>query len=361
MRQIRRVASFVIFIALTTAGCTTLPDVKPFAESTAALSAAAGTHYRDVSSEVASLKATLQPGESADSEKFKKRKSELEETQKIFAATEEALNALFAAMTTYSEKVVSLAAAGKTGPDAAQSLLDSVNGFAQLGGLPAVTVAAPVTAAFKKIADAFTQRQAAKSLKEAVAAAQPGVDIVAEQFQVIYGKAMLLAALSLGDKRRLKASQDAGPGVIGFNDNVREKYNDYYQFLNSIVSSVGADADGRASAWHGFCRETTGPCRPKDELEAVGLVEARMEAIRPIVETYNSQIASIEATTAKRQAASKAVIKAVKAWATEHQKLRSSLEDGTSMSAFNLRAALMELSSILGETPAATAPATAQP
>lgn len=360
MRQIRRVASFVIFIALTTAGCTTLPDVKPFAESTAALSAAAGTHYRDVSSEVASLKATQLPQET--SEAFSKRKSELEETQKVFAATQESLDALFAAMTAYSEKVVSLVAAGKTGPDAAQSLLDSVNGFAALGGLPAVTVAAPVTAAFKKIADAFTQRQAAKSLKEAVAAAQPGVDIVAEQFQVIYGTAMQLAAPSLGDKRKLKASQDAGPAIIGFNDNVREKYNAYYQFLNGIVTDVDGDAEGKASAWHGFCREATGPCRPKDELEAVGLVEARMAAIRPIVETYQAQVASIDATTAKRQTASKAVIKAVKAWATEHQKLRSSLEDGTSMSAFNLRAALLELSSILGETPpAAAAPATAQP
>jgi hypothetical protein len=359
MRQIHRLASFVAFIAFTTAGCTTLPDVKPFAESTATLSAAAGTHYRDVSSEIASLKPTLQPGETADSETFKKRKAELEDTQKIFAATEQNLNALFGAMTTYSEKVVSLAAAGKTGADAAQSLLDSANGFAKLGGLPAIAVAEPITKAFKAIADEFTKRQAAKSLREAVAAVEPGVNLVAEQFEVIYGEATKLATSSLADMRRLQASQSAGPSVIGFNDNVRDNYNAYYQFLNGIVTEFDPQAPG--SAWRGFCREPNGPCRAKDELEAVGLVEARMEAIRPIVETYTAQIASIDATASKRQAASKAVIKAVKAWATEHQKLRSALEDGTSLSAFNLRAALMELSNILGAQPAAAAPATAQP
>jgi hypothetical protein len=359
MLQMARVVSSLVFIALTTIGCTTLPDVKPFAESTAALSAAAGTQYRDVSSEVASLEPQLQPGESESSATFATRKVQLEASQKAFAATEKSLDALSAAMTTYSEKVVSLTAAGKTGADAAQSLLDSANGFAQLGGLPAATVAAPITNAFKAIADAFTRKQAAKSLKEAVDAAQPGVNIVAEQFEVIYGNAMDLAIKSLRDTRSRQASQAAGPGVIGFNDNVKENYNAYYQFLNSFVTDF--DPDAPASAWRGFCREQKTPCRAKEELEAVGLVEARMEAIRPIVETYNAQIASIEAKAVKRQAASKSVIKAVKAWALEHQKLRSSLEDGSSMSAFNLRAALMELSTLLGEAPAAAAPAPAQP
>jgi hypothetical protein len=356
MRQIRHVALFVVFIALTTAGCTTLPDVKPFAESTAALSAAAGTHYRDVSSEVASLKPTSLPGET--NEAFQLRKDQIEAAQKTFAATEKELNALFAAMTQYAEKAVSLAAAGKTGPDAAQSLLDSANGFAKLGGLPVIAVAEPITKAFKAIADEFTKRQAAKSLKEAVAAAEPGVNMVAEQFEVIYGEAMRLATASLQDMRSLEVSRAAGPSVIGFNNKVKRNYNGYYQFLNGVVGDF--DRHTPASAWQGFCREGAMPCRAIKELEAVGLVEARMEAIRPIVDKYNAQIASIEATATKRRAASKSVIKAVRAWAIEHQKLRSSLEDGTSMSAFNLRAALLELSNILGEEPAATEPV-AQP
>ena len=41
----------------------------------------------------------------------------------------------------------------------------------------------------------------------------------------------------------------------------------------------------------------------------------------------------------------------MKAWALEHQKLRRSLEDGTSLSAFNLKAALIELDNLLGQKP----------
>jgi hypothetical protein len=76
-----------------------------------------------------------------------------------------------------------------------------------------------------------------------------------------------------------------------------------------------------------------------------------MEAIRPIVEVYNNEINAIEATLKHRRKTSKAVIKTVNAWAIEHQKLRRSLEDGTSLSAFNLKAALLELSTLINQKP----------
>ena len=74
-----------------------------------------------------------------------------------------------------------------------------------------------------------------------------------------------------------------------------------------------------------------------------------MEAIRPIVKAYETEIIAIETTLKRRRKTSKAVINAVKAWALEHQKLRRCLDDGTSLSAFNLKAALIELSNLLGQ------------
>ena len=82
MCQIRLFAVLLILFILMAAGCTTLPDVKPFADSTASLATAAGTYYGDVAGDVATLKQVLLPGEKKTSSAFKKRKEELENTQK---------------------------------------------------------------------------------------------------------------------------------------------------------------------------------------------------------------------------------------------------------------------------------------
>jgi hypothetical protein len=346
MRPIRRIFLFLVPFACVGSGCTTLPDVKPYADTTAALAAAAGTHYHDVANDIAALKTTQLSRET--DEEFVERRKALEENQQIFAATGRNLDALFDAMTAYSEKVASLAAAGKTGADAAQSLLDSAKGFGELAGFSGVPVGAATNAianGFKAIADEFTKMEARKSLEAAVAAAQPGVDLVSKQFEAIYGTALPLANDSIRNTRMAEAELVAGPAVIGFSENVEKNYNSYYRFLISLIKN---DASPPASTWRGFCRDTTGPCRAVAELEAVGLVEARMVAIQPIVDAYRTDVGAIEATYERRRLASQAVIKAVKAWAREHDKLRRSLEDGTSLSAFNLKAALIELEGILG-------------
>jgi hypothetical protein len=352
MRKMRKFVLLVIPIVLMTAGCTTLPDVKPFADSTAALASAAGTHFSDVANDVASLKPVRVNGENETDQLYVERKTKLKATQEIFKETDKNLNTLFGAITEYSEKVASLAAAGKTGPEAAQSILDSVQGFAQLGsmsGIPLGAAADPITKGFKAIADEFTKMEAKKSLKEAVAAAEPGVELVAKQFEVIYGEAIKQAANGIRNTKRMEASEAAGPNIIGFNDVVVRNYNAYYQHLISFVTVF--DSNAPASGWRGFCRNSKGPCQARDEIEAVGLVEARMESIRPIVKAYETEIVSIEATLKHRQETSRSVIKAVKAWALEHQKLRRCLDDGTSLSAFNLKAAVIELNNLLSQKP----------
>ena len=352
MRQIRQCAMLLMPFILTAAGCTTLPDVQSFADSTATLAAAAGSHYSDVAADVAALKTVPLPGEKKTNSIFKQRKKRIEDTQVIFKETEKNLNTLFGAMTTYSEKLANLVAAGKTGSEAAKSIVDSVQGFTEfagVSGLPVDGVVSPITKGFKSIADEFTAMQAKDSLKEAVAAAEPGVKLVAEQFEVIYGDAINQAANSIRNTKREEASIAAGPSIIGFNANVERNYNAYYQHLNSRVTKF--DKTAAASAWRGFCMEGTAPCQAVSELQAVGLVEARMAAIRPIIEAYETKIEAIEATLEHRKKTSKAVIKAVNAWALEHQKLRRSLEDGTSLSAFNLKASLTELGSLLGQKP----------
>ena len=345
----RLLSFFVISLASLQYGCTTLPDVAPFAEATAGLATSAGTHYRAVASDVAAIEVKQLPQEPDDA--FNARSDGIQNTQKIFAETEEKLNELFSAMTAYSEKLASLVDAGKSGPDAAQSLIESATGFANLAGVavPGLGAAAdPLVTGFKLIADEFTKIQAQKSLKDAILAADPGVQVVATQFEVIYGDAIKLASDSIRNFALTEASADAGPAVIGFNRNVEINYNSYYRKLNELVTPSDTDPP---TYWRGFCRDDAGTCIARDELEAVGLVEARIEAIRPIVAAYEARVETIEATYRHRMSASKAVIKAVKAWALEHQKVLASLEDGTSLSAYNLRAALMELGVLLNKEP----------
>ncbi len=353
MRPIHGLMLLVVPFALA-AGCTTLPDVKPFADSTAALAAAAGTQYHDLSNNIATL--NLEKSDIESDAAFQARVKIIKDEQARVAATGKSLDALFDAMTTYSEKLASLAAAGKTGPDAAQSLLDSAKGFEDLAGIaaPAVASAADtITKAFKAFADEVTKRQAKKSLLVAADAAQPAVDEVAKQFGTIYAVALADANDYVRTTEKRQALRAAGPSVIGFNDKVVENYNAYYQSLNGLVPDATADSDkDKATAvWRGFCATKETPCKATAELEAVGLVEARMAAIHPIVEAHQAKVTDIEAKYARRQKANEAVVKAVQAWALEHRKLRSSLQDGTPLSAFNLRAALVELEGLLGQKP----------
>ena len=300
MRQIRQFVLLIIIFAFIGIGCITIPDVRPFADSTANLAAAAGSHYQEIASEIASLKPVLIPGEKETDEKYKNRKTQLENTQKLFRETDRNLDKLFNAMVTYSEKLTSLVAAGKSGGEAAQSIFDSVQGFADIAnisGLSLGAVATPITKGFKAIADAFTKMEAKKTMKEAIAAAEPGVNMVSEQFETIYKVAITHATNGIRNTKRLEASISAGPNIIGFDSNVKRNYNAYYRHLNRFVT--GIDPNTSASAWRGFCQENVNPCQAINELEAVALVEARMEAIRPIVQVYEIKIRKIEGRFAK--------------------------------------------------------------
>jgi hypothetical protein len=345
MRSWLPAPALLSLVALAATGCTAIPDVKPFSDATAALTTAAGTQYHDVANDVASIEPTQLPGESPGA--FAQREKSVNSDKAIFAATSEKLDALFNAMTQYSEKLTSLVAAGKTGPQAVQSLLDSARGFAQVANVALPVAGAGATAvtnALKKIADQFTQMQAAKSLKEAVTAAQPAVNLVASDFQAIFGTPLDEASDYVRNAQIETASLAAGPSVVGFHDNVKRNYNDYYRFLNRYVAPLGGADPG--AAWNGFCQPGHEPCRARIELEAVGLVEARMSAIQPLISTYEAQVAGINATLARRHAANAAVVRAVNAWALEHSKLAQSLGDGTPLSALNLRAAVSELNGL---------------
>lgn len=348
MRSPRLLTPALLSLALAAAGCASLPDVKPFSDATAALATAARADYHDVANDVASIQPVPLPGESSDA--FDLRAKSIKDSKETFAATSQRLDGLFDSMIAYSEKLTSLVAAGKTGPEAVQSLLNSAKGFAQLAGIavPGASAAATaVTSALEKIADQFTQIQAARSLKEAIAAAQPAVDLVAKDFQLIYGNPLDQASGYVRNSEIEAASLSAGPSVIGFHDNVKRNYNEYYRFLNQYVAPLNGGDVG--AAWNGFCQPTHEhePCRARTELQAVGLVEARMTAIQPIVATYEAQVAEINATLARRHAANAAVVRAVSAWALEHRKLGQSLADGTPLSAFNLRTAVTELAALV--------------
>jgi hypothetical protein len=348
MRHKINIAALLIIITFGVQGCGTLPNVKPFASSTAALATAAGAEYHSVANDVASLKTPRIPNEPYDA--FRARRRALQKAKIVFARTDTELDALFASMTEYSEKLTNLEAAGNTGSAAAKSLLDSTKGFAQLAsisGMPAGPIANVITTAFKDIGDAFTKMQATHSLRSAVDAAQPAVNLVAREFKVIYSGAMAEANDYIRNTERLQASLAAGPNVIGFNRKVQENYNTYYRLLGKLVTPVNERDPG--AAWRGFCQNKSGPCRAREELDAVGLVEARMRAIHPIVEAYEQRIADIDATFARREEESKAVIRAVNAWALEHEKLRQCLKDGTGLSALNLRVAVTQLNNLLAK------------
>jgi len=340
----------VAAVSLMATACTTLPDVKPFADATASLSTAAGSQYREIESELDSLEVERAPGDS--DQVHKALVAAKDNAGKAFKANRQAFDAMLAAMVTYSEKLASLAAAGKEGAEAANSLLDTFQGFASLAGvsgIPAGPLAKPITDGFKLIADEVTKRQAAASLSQAVEAAQPGVDKVAEVFEKLYGTAVPAATRAIRNTRKRNASARVGGSIIGFHKNVTTFYNEYYLILNGLIAPPGGTIGG--SAWKGFCEDGKATCRARDELQAVSLIDERMEAIRPMVESYDTEVAAADAARQQRLQASLALIRAVRAWSQEHRNVARSLNDKTDMSAFNLKAALLEVAAIFTKKP----------
>jgi hypothetical protein len=161
--------TIVLFSALVT-GCGTLPDARPFADATNALSVAVK------SSGQALVDSLRDAGSVAPSDK-----DEYEKIIKDFEAAWSFRVKAAQGAVAYSDAIVDLIAAGKEGAETVKRVGDSLQALA---GAINVPLAAPAVGVIGDIARFLLDRiaivRASKTLEEAVAQAQPAIDRIAE-------------------------------------------------------------------------------------------------------------------------------------------------------------------------------------
>ncbi|MDQ6972443.1 MAG: hypothetical protein Q9M30_07330, partial [Mariprofundaceae bacterium] len=154
------------------AGCAT-PNMQPFADGAAKLS----TSIRLTNSSVESKLFTL--AETHD---------DLKVLSKDFGDAAKIFNDMASLASSYSASLAELAAAGETGGEAAEKVMDTINGFPELLGLsnPALIPASignlAVGNAIHKAAELWNRKQAHEDLLAAIEAADPAVKGLADAF-----------------------------------------------------------------------------------------------------------------------------------------------------------------------------------
>jgi hypothetical protein len=188
-------------------------------------------------------------------------------------------------------------------------------------------------------------------LRAAVAQAQDGVRLVADALACLYGEATtpsgcnvvitFAGVLSSVEKRIIR--EKTGLNLIGFYELAQKQRNRNYAHLQRILSKLD-ETDIRFS---GLCVDAGGAsdssCFIKKEVEAVAVIDSRVQAIEPIYRAYRQSVDTVDTWRRKRVQAAKTLVAASKAWALEHGKIAKALGRNTDFKSWNLRSVLSGL------------------
>jgi hypothetical protein len=169
----RNLSRILALLALPTmlVGCGTLPDGRPFADASCALSASVKASGDAVSESLRDVGGVLPPPEAARYESW---------ADSLKNAWAERVKATQGAVA-YSQAIADLIAAGQAGAETAKRVGDSLGALAVAAG---ISVAAPEAGVVGDIARFLLERiaivRASQKLEDAVLQAQPAVDRIAE-------------------------------------------------------------------------------------------------------------------------------------------------------------------------------------
>jgi len=152
--------AMLLMLVITATGCTSLPNVGPFADATHQLKAAVAQSGSTVSDELRYTEGGKETAEQLD-QAWKAR------------------NQAFEAIAAYSDSLEAIVSSGNQGAQAAGKLADSIQEFAEAAGIgiPGSPAAIQVASdSIKLLVKYIAITRAAKSLEEAMVKAQPAVE-----------------------------------------------------------------------------------------------------------------------------------------------------------------------------------------
>jgi hypothetical protein len=170
-RNVRRMATLVCGAAfqISIVACGTIPDLEPYAQSTAALHSAVSSSHDLLYKELSTL------------HRFYPDDSEFATFPDRFSTAWQPRIQVMEAMVTYSDSLAAIAQAAKDGQKNAASLAESLQTFVGAAGGPIGLAASPVGAKiFTALSAAVIEIKAAGKLEEAISAADPVIQELSE-------------------------------------------------------------------------------------------------------------------------------------------------------------------------------------
>lgn len=287
-------------VALLAAGCASLPDVGPFVDASNQVRAAVATSGSVVESELR----MLPDGESPAVQ---------------LRDAWQARNAAFDAVVDYSSSLQAIVLAGDQGAQSAARVADSVQSLADAVGVafPGSPAAIQVgTDAFKFVSSQIARARAANSLAEAMSAAQPAVQRIAEAISLDF--ADLDAVFVAASTQVLNEHRQA------FSDRLSYRNRILREMTGNDPTAAGAlerhlqlgELLGATAEWHG------------EYLSGREVIEARLRAGRALIHAA-AQIA--------------------RDWAAAHGRLATAIQERRPVNTESLLLAAGEVRELVGK------------
>ncbi len=337
-------------------GCAT-PNVKPFAEQTAKLATSISMEQKAAASEFVSISTRLKKLANEAHRAKKKdlktalleKKDKLDKQKQKITAYDQIVKSTLQKAVEYSDQLASLAEAGENGSDAAGALIGTVNEFASLGGLGTGLVTGSVAQALKLVGELHVRKEAQDSLETATRAAQPAVNALADVVIAIYdiNGPYYKIVTGLEVKAIAYLRDDAGIHTIGF-------YNKIDIMRDELFFKVKKHM-ARFDAKKGFCVDGGGKqqksCFAARDIQTVADLNRMMQQVEPVALKFEADKKEIKRRFSRRMSHARMIVKAVKQWRVEHQKIAGILEkcggmkfqQCQSMSVGNLKTLVSEL------------------
>jgi hypothetical protein len=323
------VISFVFLLALTTWGCTSLPDTSGYTAATILIKSA-------VASVGDATEAQIISAANAIPESSKHRATAREAADRFRKAWDETVRSMDA-LIEYAESIEAIVSAGNTGAESAQQVVDAVKKLADSVAIDATTgamksvfdtVASTVTFIYSEIGKA----RAAKTLEQALARSGPVIVRIQELIQKQIADAKVVFEESIGLEHD-ELTTGANFGIyITRNRELEERKAKILNRLPSIeLADPTPDTEKKAAEM-------------KKELQ---IVNGLLKRIEPYMTTYRK----LEADLRQREKAGLSIIggarTAVAAWSTSHLKLSKAIKERSPVSIDSLLAAVGEVRSLI--------------
>ncbi len=301
--RLRHTAAAVLLALLLVAGCSTLPDITPYATVTSEVDSAVNDFHDLV---VADLK-----GISAHARSFTENEGQLYDTQALddaivaFSVEWKKRRAVTEAMVTYSNSLATIVQEGKSGAESVRELAKAAGGFLKvvpnLSSIPENVI--DVVAFLKGQLDAI---EANEKLYDAVDDAQPIVDqiadiliddfdIVADRLGTIAPTAQLLIAMEYGGlpafhEKQLRRQKEVVNRIIAADDTGADTADDV-----KLLQEIGTIIAATELSYRDYS-EADQRVERRAELEVLA-VERAKEAVRQWQQLHHELVANLRDQT----------------------------------------------------------------